>query len=99
GVLTMTEVIAAVSKSLNVDADTIRRGRGGAARMLCAWIACHEGQVRLREIAASLHLRSTGRVSTLIGTCDRALDRDESLRACADHSFELLARRPMVASA
>ncbi len=93
GVLTMTDVIGAVSKAMNLDEDAIRRGRGGAGRMLCAWIATRDGQVRLREIAASLHLRSAGHVTNLVKSCEQALDRDQSLRACADRSSDLLARR------
>ena len=36
--------------------------------MLAAWIGWNEGLLRLREIAASLRLRSAGYVSTLVQT-------------------------------
>lgn len=96
--LTMVDIISAVSKAMEVSEDAIRRGRGGTGRMLCAWIATREGQIRLREIAASLRVRSTGHVTNLIKSCDRLLDRDPSLRTCADRSLELLTRYPATES-
>lgn len=93
--LTMFDIISAVSKAMEISEDAIRRGRGGAGRMLCTWIATRDGQIRLREIAASLRVRSTGHVTNLVKRCDKLLDRDPFLRSCADRSLELLARYPV----
>lgn len=47
---------------------------------------------RLGSIAATLRLRSTSRVSTLITTCDRDLLRDPTLRIAVDRCLERLRR-------
>jgi hypothetical protein len=52
--------------------------------MITAWLARYEGESRLRSIAATLRLRSSGHISDLIATCERELDRDGLLRSIVD---------------
>ena len=81
-------------RSLQRRRDSIRHGHGGNERMLVAWLGCYEGMHRLRSIAASLRLKSSGRASDLIRLCDRELDRDPLLRLAADHCCERLRGSP-----
>jgi REP element-mobilizing transposase RayT len=81
---TMTGVLTAVAKVVATPVDRIRYGRGGQARMLAAWLACHEGRLGLRAIAAGLRVRSTGGVSKLIRCCEEQLRSNVELQAHAD---------------
>ena len=85
--LTMVKVTRSVARACDIDPDTLRNTRGGAARMLAAWIGWNEGLLRLREIAASLRLRSAGYISTLVRRCDAELDRDKLLQRLADKAL------------
>lgn len=86
----MAKVVASVSRTLQVDAAAIRLRRGGTARMVTAWVGRHGTDSTLREIAATLCIRSTGHVSAMIRRCDEALERDEALRASVDRCIEAL---------
>ena len=93
----MPTVVAAVADAAGIEADAIRNGHGGASRMLVAWFGWYEGAKRLRQIAASLRLRSTGHVSNLIRRCDRELRSDVTLQQIADEAFAVLRPPPVVA--
>lgn len=86
----MADVIGAVASSLAVSENLIRFGRGGRARMLAAWLGCHEGRHDLRSIAAALRVRSTGGISRLIRTCEERLRREPDFRAGADRCVAIL---------
>ncbi|MEO8215445.1 MAG: hypothetical protein ABI718_00010 [Acidobacteriota bacterium] len=94
GLPTMPAIVTTVARTFGVDADTIRHGNGGPERMLVAWLGCYEGMHRLRTIAASLRLRSSGRASDLIRICDAELDREPLLRIAADRCCDLLRGSP-----
>jgi putative transposase len=86
----MAEVIGAVASSMSVSENLIRFGRGGRARMLAAWVGCHEGRHDLRSIAAALRVRSTGGISRLIRTCEERMRQEPELRAGADRCVAIL---------
>lgn len=86
----MASVIEVVASSMAVSENLIRFGRGGRARMLAAWLGCHEGRHDLRSIAAALRVRSAGGVSRLIRTCEERLRREPDLRAGADRCVAIL---------
>jgi len=46
----MTKVIRSVAGACEIDQQTLRNSRGGAARMLAAWIGWNQGLLRLREV-------------------------------------------------
>jgi hypothetical protein len=79
-----------VAKLANVSQAEIRHGRGGPLRMLCAWLGWCEGWHRLSLIAASLRLRSSGRISDLIEACERRLRWDVRLNEILDLALPLL---------
>jgi putative transposase len=87
-------VVRTVAQVCDVPEAAIRFGRGGAARMVTAWLARYEGLERLRAIAAVLRLRSSGYVSDLVAACERELGRDPFLRALIDRCLALLRGRP-----
>ncbi len=74
----------------DIDEREIRHGRGGAARMLTAWLGRYESAEQLRPIAATLRLGSTGHVSNLIARCERELANDRLLRDLADRCLASL---------
>ncbi len=86
----MTRVIETVARVAKVSPAAIRNGHGGSLRMLCAWLGCYEGWQRLTMIAASLRLRSSGRISDLIAMCERRLGRDPRLLAILDEALPAL---------
>ena len=88
----MAAVVAAVAGEWAVGAGRVRDGRGGVARMIAAWIGCHEALLTNGQIAAGLRLRSSGYVSRLIQKCDRALACDARLRASLDRCVATLRR-------
>jgi putative transposase len=88
--LSMADVIGAVAASVSVSENLIRFGRGGPARMLAAWLGCHEGRLDLRSIAAALRVRSTGGISRLIRACEDRLRSEPDLRAAADRCIATL---------
>ena len=88
--LTMMKVTRSVALACHIDPETLRHSRGGAARMLAAWIGWNQGLLRLREIAASLRLRSSGYISTLVQRCDSELARDKLLQRLADQALASL---------
>ncbi|MGK2857130.1 MAG: hypothetical protein ACSLFQ_07980, partial [Thermoanaerobaculia bacterium] len=84
----MATIVEAVAGAFRTSARGIRESRGGAARMLAAWMGWYEGLHRLRSIAAAVRLRSSGHVHDLIAMANKALDDDRELRgmleaACA----------------
>jgi putative transposase len=89
---TMASVIEAVASTLSVSENMIRYGRGGRARRLAAWLACHQGQLGLRAIAAALRIQSKSHASRLIGACKDELERDAGLRETADRCIAILRR-------
>jgi len=80
----MPRVIETVARIAGVSPGEIRNGRGGPLRMLCAWLGWYEGWHRLSLIAASLRLRSSGRISDLVDDCERRLRRDSHLNEILD---------------
>jgi putative transposase len=85
---TMSDVVSAVSSALTMNADWIRTGHGGTARMLCAWLGRYEADLTLAQIAAGLRIRSATGVSNMIRKCDELLERDERLRSDLDRCRE-----------
>lgn len=84
----MATIIDAVAAAVGTSARDLRNSHGGFARMLAAWLGWYQGLHRLRSIAASLRLKSTGRVSDLLAEAHLALGGDPELRrtfeaACA----------------
>ena len=88
----MTTVVNVVAKTLGVDPDWIRLGRGGTPRMIAAWIGWHEALLTNREIAAGLRMQSSGHVSDLIRRCDRKLTSDDELQASVDRCVATIRR-------
>jgi putative transposase len=86
----MHAVVSAVAKTAGETAATIRAARGGTLRRLAAWIGWNEGLLTLRNIAASLRLRSEGNVSYLIARCERELSVDRSLLNRLDGALAIL---------
>ena len=86
----MHAVMSAVAKVAGETAATIRVARGGTLRRLAAWIGWNEGLLTLRSIAASLRLRSEGRVSPLIARCERELSIDRSVLDRLDSALAIL---------
>jgi putative transposase len=72
----MLDIIAAIARALEMKMSAIRNGHGGIARMIAAWIGWNEGLLQLRTIAASLRLRSAGRVRDLVRECEEKLRGD-----------------------
>jgi putative transposase len=77
----MAVVVRAVAEALCVDEGVIRDHRGGAPRLLAAWIGAKESLLPLSAIAAGLRLRSAGHVSDLIRRCDEQLQHNEMLQS------------------
>src|SRR5439155_27216953 len=92
GAPTMSAVVGAVANALSIDENSVRYGRGGAPRMIAAWIGFHEALLPVRDIAAGLRLRSSGYVSNLISRCDRELNQDPFLRGCVDRCLATIGR-------
>jgi REP element-mobilizing transposase RayT len=86
----IAKVVKHVARACGVEASDVREGHGGAARMLAAWLARHEGLARLRSIGATLRLRSSGYVSDLVRRCERELCCDPRLRHLADACLALV---------
>jgi len=76
----MKTIIDGVAATFGVNPDWIRLGRGGAPRMIAAWIAWHEALLSGREIADGLRVKSAGHVSRLVKRCERELASDPSLQ-------------------
>ena len=89
----IADVIAVVADTFSIHEHRIRENRGGVPRLAVAWLACHEGQLTNREIAAGLRLRSGGHVSELIQRCEKELDRSQLLRAYIDRCVATLRRK------
>ena len=65
----MEKVIATVAEVMEVPIEEITEQRGAFGRTLVAHLAFHEGLIRLRDIARSLTLRSSGHISNLVRRC------------------------------
>jgi putative transposase len=83
-------VVETVARVFDSSAETIQSQHGTIERQVVAWIGCYESMSRLGKIAAVLRLRSTSRVSSLIRSCDRELDKDRALRIAVDRCLDLL---------
>jgi REP element-mobilizing transposase RayT len=79
-----------VGRQFQLTPRELRAMRGGAARMMTAWIAWYEGAHRLRKIAALLRLRSSGHVSNLVRQAEREISRDPELQRRLDFVYEAL---------
>ncbi|HSP32710.1 MAG TPA: transposase [Thermoanaerobaculia bacterium] len=88
----MSAIVAAVATALGVSEDLVRRGRGGTARNVAAWIGCYEGMHTNRAIAAALRLRSDTQAANLVRKCDDELREDAVLRKCVDRCVATLRR-------
>jgi putative transposase len=87
----MKEIVAAVTrvdarKTSDFGPDHRRR-----LRRVIAWLGWNEGVLRLRDIAASLGLRSIGYVSNLIRRCKRELTSEAALVGFVESVLLLLA--------
>jgi REP element-mobilizing transposase RayT len=91
----MATIVEVVAGAAGVAPDVIRDGRGGATRMLVAWLGWYEGIKQLRQIAASLRLRSTGHVSNLVRRCDSELRDDPILQRIASDALAVLRPPPL----
>lgn len=76
----MGAIVNAVSKAMKLTPRDIRRGSGGLARSIAAWLGIYEGRRRLRVIARALHLRSCSRITQLAAECERLLRSDKRLQ-------------------
>ena len=96
---TIATIVETVAEVFGDTPEDIRMRRGGTERSVVAWLGCYEGFARLGALAAALRLRSTSRVSVMIGECDRRLDRDPLLRIAIDRCTDLLrhGRHPVAA--
>ena len=86
----MHEVMAAVARVSGQTVEAIRTKRGSVLRQLVSWIGWHEGLVTLRTIAASLRLRSEGRISNLIRQCEQRFTTEPGLLTWLDRSIAVL---------
>jgi REP element-mobilizing transposase RayT len=91
---TMEAVVDAVAKTFECTSAAVCTRAIPAARMLAAWLAWHEGLLRLRQIRAAFRLRSNGTISDLIRRCARELERDAVLRIAANACRALLSGAP-----
>jgi len=87
----MADIVAAVAKAFGVKRSWIRSSHGTEARLVTAWLGWYEGLQRLRSIAASLRLQSSGRVSDLVRQCERMLLRNPELQLRVENAFAALA--------
>jgi len=87
----MASIVASVAKAFGVSESWIRSSHGTEARLVTAWIGWYEGLHRLRSIAASLRLSSSGRVSDLIRQCERMLRVHPEMQRRVDDAFAALA--------
>jgi len=87
----MASIVASVAKAFGVSQSWIRSSHGTEARLVTAWIGWYEGLHRLRSIAASLRLSSSGRVSDLIRQCERMLRVHPQMQRRVDDAFAALA--------
>ena len=90
---TMSDVIAAVAAAWSSGENVVRCGRGGVPRMVAAWLGGYEAFLTNREIASSLRLRSSSRVTQLIRQCDQAIEANSVLRAAIDRAVSTLRRK------
>ena len=86
----MATVISAVSSATGVSENMIRYGRGGEARAMAAWLACNEGGLKLRSIAAGLRLKGQGSAAKLIRACEARLAGDPGWRSAMERCLESL---------
>lgn len=86
----MATIVEAVAHAFAVPVRAVRHGRGGAARLLTAWLGWYEGLHRLRSIAAGLRLASSGRVSDLVRIADEALRGDPALQRRLELAYAAL---------
>ncbi len=73
----MGAIVGAVADAMKLRPREIRRGSGGIARKVAAWLGVYEGRRRLRVIARTLHLKSCSRITQLAVECDRLLRSDK----------------------
>lgn len=76
----VNEIVAVVAAATCLEPDFIRTRRGGQARIVVAWIAFHEGLLRLSEIARSLGLRSVSGITNMVKKCEEEMGRNEAFR-------------------
>ncbi|MEO8217843.1 MAG: transposase [Acidobacteriota bacterium] len=86
----MAAIIKAVAGAFGVTEQQVRRGHGGPARRMAAWIGWYEGLARLRSIAAALRIASSGRASDLVAECERMLYRNGPMQQKADLALAAL---------
>ena len=90
---TVEKVIATVAEVLEVPIEEITEQHGAFGRTLVAHLAFHEGLIRLRAIARSLTLRSSGHISNLVRRCKERIRQQSDV---ADVIAECLSRlRPV----
>lgn len=73
-------IATAVAMAFDMTVQDLRATRGGAARMMTAWIAWYEGAHRLRKIAAVLRLRSQGHISGLVRAAEQEISKRPELQ-------------------
>ena len=82
----MGAIVTAVAEAMRVRPREIRRGTGGLARTVAAWLGVYEGRRRLRVIARTLHLNSCSRITQLAAECERLLRHDKRLAELVENS-------------
>jgi putative transposase len=76
----MYRIVEVVAETFGMTARELRKQRGGVARQIAAWVGRYEGIHRLRKIAATLLLRSSGHVTELIRKAEASITADVELQ-------------------
>lgn len=90
--LEVESLIRATAAATGASLETIRRGRGGEARLLVAMLAREHTTASLRFVGTALSVQPS-RVSRLAAQGVRLLERDPSFRRTADRVIAQIARR------
>ena len=89
----MDEIVLAVATTTGVPEQSIQWERGGAPRMIAAWLGGNEAMLTNSEIASALHLGSAARVTQLIAACEHERRTSATLRSMIDHCITTLGRK------
>jgi putative transposase len=88
----VNEIVDVVAAATCLAPEGIRNGRGGKARMIVAWIAFHEGLLRLPEIARTLGLRSVSGITNMVKKCEEEMRANEAFRDLVQECVATLRR-------
>jgi putative transposase len=90
GGLPMAVILETVAGAFGIDVSEVRRLR--KPRLIATWLACHEGLLTNRQIAAGLRLRSDSYVSRLVRESEQEANSDPSLQVWIDDCISTLRR-------